>query len=127
MNTLITLKYVDADNYKQSIEFVLAGEITDEQITTISAKLEDGECIIAQQLGLPTPSEKMAELHTFPTESDHVFTTIEEFQDGLPKAIDMLTDDVPTIPDYSADTFVMSILSVTEWDIQTEMTRLGMS
>ena len=35
MNTKITLKYVDADNYKQQIDYVLKGEITDKQLNEI--------------------------------------------------------------------------------------------
>ena len=81
-NTLITLKYVDENNYKESINYVLKGEITDEQLNEIAEHLEDGECIIAEEIGLPTPALQFAEKYDFPTEDDHVFTTIQEFQSG---------------------------------------------
>jgi hypothetical protein len=126
MNTLITLKYVDGDNYKQHLDFVLAGEISDSQLQDIANKLDDGECIIADQIGLPTPSASFAGRFDFPTDSDHAWTTIEEFQSGVPSASELYTDNKPTIEGYTVDNFVNNILAIHEWDESSEMSRLGM-
>lgn len=127
MNTLITLKYVDANNCKSLVDFVLSGSITDAQLSTIAKKLDEGECIIADQIGLPTPSRQMAERFDFPTESDHVWTTIEEFQAGVPKAKDLMTELEPSLPDYTVDVFVTSITGIDSWDEVSEMSRVGIS
>lgn len=125
-NTLITLKYVDASNYKKSIDYVLKGEITDEQLNEIAEHLEDGECIIAEEIGLPTPALQFAENYDFPTEDDHVFTTIQEFQSGIPSAESLHTDLPPTDPNYTVDDFYTRIIESNGWDITREYERLGM-
>ena len=126
MNTKITLKYVDADNYKQQIDYVLKGEITDKQLNEIVEYLEDGECIIAEQIGLPTPALLFAENYDFPTEDDHVFTTIQEFQSGVPEASSLLTEEPPTDPNYTVDVFCNKIIEADGWDVTNEVNRLGM-
>ena len=126
MNTKITLKYVDASNYKKHIDYVMAGEITDEQLKEIATHLEDGECIIAEQVGLPTPALQFAENFDFPTEDDHVFTTIQEFQSGIPDAASLYTEEAPTDPDYTVEQFYERILDCNGWDVSYEVERLGM-
>lgn len=122
MNTEIKLMYVDADNYKKTDRVVLAGEISADQIERIQECLDDGEFLIAHQLGLPSPVEQMEALG----EADHVWTTMTAFQHGEePSPEDMLTQDAPTLA-MTVDQFVAAIEAV-EWDTHAEMERLGLS
>lgn len=126
VNTEIWLKYADADNYKSFIRVVLAGEITAEHIHQISQKLEFGDSLVAAQLGLPTPSEELEREQAFPNESDHVWTSLEAFESGLPKAEELHTNDSPTTSQYCVEQFVEAISTIREWDIVNEMKRLDM-
>lgn len=123
MNTLLQLNYADASNHKKDIELVLEGEITVDQIATIASKLNEGESIIAHQVGLPTPSEKFDEDFDFPTADDHVWTDIEAFSYGNPSPKDMLTDKEPNFH-MTISEFVEKMKAVEEWDIGAEMERL---
>lgn len=125
MNTGLQLQYYDESGYSQSIDVILRGEITSSQIKTIGMSLNEGDSIIAEQVGLPTPSEQFASEFEFPTDNDHVWTTINEFRDGEPVAENMLTDGEPNI-DMSVDQFIESLQQV-NWDIGGEMERLGIT
>lgn len=122
-NTELFLMYRDADNYKAHITVVLAGAITDEQIAAIKPKLSDGYFIIAEQVGLPTPSFEFRGYDNWPNEDcDHVYTTWGDFEDGIPVAVEMLTDEEPTI-ELTVDQLVANILAVS-WDVEKEWQRM---
>lgn len=123
MNTELSLKYVDASNYKSYLTVVLSGAITTEEVTLLSQHLEDGDSIIAHQVGLPTPSELLASQFQFPSVDDHVWTMLESFEHGIPQASTMHTDKAATINNYSISQFVQKV-SKTNWDISKEMARL---
>ncbi len=123
-NTELFLMYRDADNYKAYLTVVLAGAITDEQLAAIKPKLSDGCFIIAEQVGLPTPSFQFSHYDNWPNEDcDHVFTTWGAFEGGVPTAAEMLTDDEPTI-ELTVDQLVVNILAVEEWDVEKEWRRM---
>jgi len=123
MNTKIELMYRDGDNYKAFITVVVSGVITDEQTATMQEGLTDGHFIIAEQVGLPTPSEAFMGLDSFPSESDHVYTTVCEFYENEPDASDLHTTDSPTI-DMDVGELVRRI-DEADWDVGVEMERLG--
>lgn len=130
MNSKLELTYKDADGFNQCDSFVLQGLFTQEQINTIHQILTkndaDGCFIIAHELELPTPSEKMAdEGFPFPTEKDHVFTMIDQFHDRIPTPEDFATEEKETVGYYSTVLFVAR-LEKAAWDIPAEMARLGM-
>lgn len=122
-NTQLELRYVDAAGHKAYETVVLDGAITQEQIAIIKAHLEDGECLIAHQVDLPTPAETFEDRYDFPTDDDHVWTELEAFADGAPSVEDLLTDD-PDDGLMSIEEFVKRVSSV-EWDVAAEMERLG--
>lgn len=123
-NTELSLMYRDADNYKAHMTVVLAGVITDEQLAAIKPKLFDHYFIIAEQVGLPTPSFQFCGYDNWPNEDcDHVYTTWGDFEDGIPKAVDMLTDSEPTI-ELTVEQLVANILAVEEWDVEKEWQRM---
>lgn len=123
-NTKIELLYRDASNYKQFDEVVLEGQLTDQQIANIKEHLHDGEALIAREVGLPTPSEKNAEQgYNFPTDDDHVFTTLCAFEDDTPKAEDLYTDE-PHTPGLTALGFACAVATA-PFDIGAEMERMG--
>lgn len=122
MNTRLDLEYRDASNYKANICVVLEGEITPDMISQIGDHLDDGDCIIADQVGLPTPSEQLFREFDGPGEDDHVYTAIEQWSDGDPVVADFLTDAPPTL-EMSVWKFTQIITS-TVWDVSREMMRL---
>ncbi|WP_060059903.1 hypothetical protein [Burkholderia ubonensis] len=128
LNTQINLMYRDGDNHKEVLSEVVSGAISQEQVAQISEHLEDGIFLIAEQVGLPTPSFLYCGKYRWPTKSDHVFTTWLDFEeaqdDGLssPAAEAMLTDKAPTL-DLNIDTLVARILSA-KWDAKPEWTRM---
>lgn len=132
-NTKLHLLYVDGANYKTSLTVVLAGAITNEQIAAIKPKLDRGIMVIAEQIGLPTPSFNFRGKDGWPSdELDHVFTTLQDFKDfsevqdgdeNLPAAAEMLTDEEPTIG-LTLGALVSNILAVDEWDVATEWYRM---
>ena len=118
--------YRDADNYKQDITIVFSGLITDEQIAAIKAKMEDGYFIIAEQLGLPSPSQLMADQYDFPSESDHVWTTVTAFEDETPTAASLHTSQPADSPQFSVEALVSAFENLAAWDVAKEMDRLGL-
>ncbi|KVP39855.1 hypothetical protein [Burkholderia ubonensis] len=129
LNTQINLMYRDADNHKEFMTEVVAGAITQEQVAQIAARLQGRIFVIAEQIGLPTPSFLYCGKYRWPTtRADHVFTTWLDFEDAqedgleLPAAEGMRTEKEPTL-DLDIDTLVARILSVT-WDVKTEWTRM---
>lgn len=122
MNTKLQLCYSDGSNFKQFLNVILKGEITDDQLVAIQENLDEDEYMIAFQVGLPTISELFADNYEFPTAEDHVWTQILDFEGEL-SSKDMLTSEAPTL-NISVDEFVSRITSVV-WDEIGEMERLG--
>ena len=123
MNSVFDLEYRDAANYRAGERVVVSGEITQDQIDEISRNLEDGQFIIAHQVGLPTPAEK---LHAeFGVDSDdHVFTTLEQWESDQPTIADFLTEDPATI-EMTVEELARKIGSAS-WDVSGEMERQGL-
>jgi len=122
MNTRLDLEYRDASNYRANASVVVKGEITQEMICHIDQNLEDGMFIISHQVGLPTPAERLHGEYGGADEDDHVFTALEEWEDGdLPSVEDLLTCDAPTI-DMTVDVLAQKIGSA-YWDVGAEMIR----
>lgn len=128
--TKLSLLYRDANNYKEYHPEVLAGEISEEQLRLIAAKLDDGVFLIAEQVGLPTPSFIDVGNSGWPRKNeDHVFTTLVVFEEAqedgndLPEPSDLLTDEPPTLAmDVAA--FVAKVQAVSAWDVKAEWARM---
>tara|TARA_B100002003_G_scaffold238589_1_gene256999 strand:+ start:860 stop:1270 length:411 start_codon:yes stop_codon:yes gene_type:complete len=125
-NTSLKLMYRDEDNNKTFLDIVLAGLITDEQIKSVQSVMDDECQIIAKQVGLPTPSETLSEAYPFPTEADHVWTTVFAFEDTTPRAADLHTLAPVTSPSMTVEEFVNNMLAIECWDETTEVERLGL-
>lgn len=130
MNTQISLMYRDADNYKTYHTEVLAGEITAEQVAAVAEALDDGTFLIAEQVGLPTPSFSEVGRRGWPSNaSDHVFTTLASFEEALEEGKDLpsleslLTEDAPTLA-MDIATLVERIVGVSEWFVKPEWARM---
>jgi len=124
MNTELTLEYRDAANWGASETVILAGEMTPELFDRLKRTLSDDCFLIAYQVGLPTPSGRMGEFGAFPTENDHVWTTISEFMVGPDSVQDLLTDAEPT-EEITLEEFVEKLEQISDWDVGAEMERLG--
>ncbi|APD92022.1 hypothetical protein BM525_19255 (plasmid) [Alteromonas mediterranea] len=125
-NTSLKLMYRDEDNNKTYLDIVLAGLITDEQIKSVQSVMDDECKIIAKQVGLPTPSETLSEAYSFPTEADHVWTTVFAFEDTTPRAADLHTLAPVTSPSMTVEEFVNNMLAIECWDETAEVERLGL-
>jgi hypothetical protein len=122
MNTFITLQYADEHNYKKCIECILSGSLTTAQILQIKEKLDEGIYLVANQVGLPTPSELLLGSN-FPNESDHAWTSIHEFRfEDEASPSDFATQGVPTV-EITANQLYTNIMAVT-WNEVNEMERL---
>ena len=124
-NTKLELVYCDSDNNKVRETVILIGGLSPVQIVMMARKLKDGDKIIAHQIGLPTPSQQQQGTDYWPSdEIDHVFTTLEAFEDGsVPHLEDLLTTEAPT-HDLSIEDVYQRLIQVKEWDISTEWNRL---
>lgn len=129
-NTKLTLLYRDAGNYKEYQTEVLAGEVTTEQLAAMAAKLDDGTYLVAEQVGLPTPSFANLGSPGWPrAKTDHVFTTLADFEEALdegedlPDPADLLTDEAPTL-DLDVATLVARLQAITTWAVRPEWERM---
>ena len=128
MNTLITLAYCDADNYKASTEVVVAGELTGELRSRLERAIaggENGSFVICHQVGLPTPSTQFIGRDGFPNdEIDHVWSTIEEVERGQPF---QLTDVQPTVSVSAEELVARFEFAAPKWDVAAECERMQRS
>jgi hypothetical protein len=123
MNTRIDLEYRDADNFRKGEVVVVSGAITGPMIEAIRSNLEDDMFIIANQVGLPTPAEKLHSDHGGPKAADHVYTIMEGWDDDELRPEDLLTSEPPT-HDLSIGELAQKIASA-RWDVPAEMDRQG--
>lgn len=122
MNTKINLLYVDGHNYKKGVRVVVHGAITEDHISAMHENMDEGLYIIADQVGLPSPSIELAKSYQFPNGDDHVWTTLEDFLSGKPNPEEMLTEDEPTL-DLSIEELASKI-SQAIWDEELETDRI---
>jgi len=129
-NTLLTLTYRDAGNFKRQLEEVVRGAISASQVERLSRKFESGYMLIAEQLGLPTPSfEEMPGEEDWPSEElDHVYTSWAQFEDadGAPALSTLLTDRPPTLA-MTIDELVARTEAVRRWNVSDEWDRMEQS
>lgn len=124
MNTKLTLIYTDAHGHKSYLDVVLRGQMTPRQSGIIYQSLHDNEFLIADQVGLPTPSEQMSQNGPFPTSDDHVWSSIQgdmNLKQG--KVGRFFTDEAHTI-DMTVEQFAQRMKAV-NFDVSAEMARLG--
>lgn len=119
-NIEVTVQYADASNWKQQATIILSGTPEAEDIRAAVENLEDGEFLIAHQVGLPTPQEGSD------SDDDHVFCTLDIFEGANPEndIKCFLTDSKPTI-DMTIGELLRKIASQ-KWDVPAEMARLGL-
>ncbi|WP_425953111.1 hypothetical protein [Ralstonia pseudosolanacearum] len=124
-NTKLELVYCDADNCQVRETVVLSGVLSQVEIVMLARKLQEGDKIIAHQVGLPTPSLQQRGNGDWPNEKiDHVFTTLEAFEGGaVPHMEDLLTLEPPT-HELSIKDLYQSLLDVKGWDVASEWGRL---
>lgn len=65
-NTIVSILYRDASNYKNTTEVRVSGTLTQDQIGRITACLDDGEYFIPERVGL-----KVQRWNKFDPELDH--------------------------------------------------------
>ena len=127
MNTRLTLEYTCA-SAKKTIEVIVPGAISQQQVDGIQYNAIDGHQIIADQVGLPSPLElmiKTGEIGGY-DENDHPLTNLADWNDGAPRAESLHTRE-PVTPgiDASIEELTERLVSVA-WDQGEEMDRLGL-
>ena len=104
MNTIIEYLYRDASNYKQWNSVIVGGEITQEDLERIEAKLFEGEYFVPHDVGLPEHR-----ITDYRTDDDHCWFEWEVCD------VAELTEELPTI-DMSAEELVRRFEQVSHWD-----------
>lgn len=128
LNTRLRLKYEDSSGQSVFLTEVLSGEITIKQAALIKDSIFEPADLIAEQVGLPTPAVKMLQsLRDWPNPSvDHVYTTLLDFESGIPDVSLMLTTEPPTL-DLSVYDLVVKLRAAdfsntaVEWDRQAKI------
>lgn len=124
MGVRIELMYRDADNHKAFDSVLLQGGINTDQIREIAKLCDEGCKVIASEIGLPTPAETlMAEYGE--SVADHVFTTLEQWEDRLPEPEELHADEPEPRFGTSVDQLIER-LRAAPWDIGKEMMRLDL-
>jgi len=125
-NTKLNMMYRDGANYKNSMAVVLSGAISSEQFHELKDRLVDGYMLIAEQVGLPTPSFAFLGYDNWPSDDmDHSWTTMVDFDEGgvaEDRYMSLRTNDDPTV-DMSISTLVERLRG-TEWDDVSEWERM---
>lgn len=125
MNTRIELEYRTATDSASEI-IVLAGAITQAQADQITSNMIDEFQVIAHQIGLPTPSESLAQEREFPDSEDHLLTNFSDWLVDTPMAESLHTTDTPThdLPITELADRIEQI-GPEGWDFLAEDVRLG--
>lgn len=115
-NTKLELDYRSA-SMKHSLELVLAGAITQDEIRAMSMNLIDGYQIIAPQVSLTSPLEDA--MHTGMIdrydETDHPLTDLGQWADGEPLAPSMHTDEPVNVQHYTISELA-EVIANAQWD-----------
>lgn len=106
--------YRDASNFKAWGELLLEGELTAEEVAQLSARFDQGELFIAEQIGVPTLYEELwrqcqCELSD---ELDHVWHEFSEIRSATGEDLTRLK------PWGSAATLLASVEKVEAWDLK---------
>lgn len=121
-NTKLVLLYRDGVDEERALVVILEGAIDEGQLALLKAKLEEGEYLIADQVGLPTPAEQMRGQDEWPNgQIDNVFTRITNVLDEQ-AAEALWTNEPPSIA-LHIDELVARMNVVKEWDIEAEWER----
>lgn len=74
LNTLISYIYRDAANYQQHERIVLAGELSQADLTVIKNNLIDGQFFIPEQVGIEPLQERFSSLDV---DDDHPYHELD--------------------------------------------------
>lgn len=126
VNTRLELAYTSA-SMKAYETVIVPGAVTQQQINKITSGLFDGEQIIAEQVGLPTPlSIELEAQKADPEPEDHVFTNLADWADSEPLAEALHTHEEPThTVDIEALANHIGQIGQNGWNIADETERLG--
>ena len=85
--------YRDAGNYKVWGELLLEGELTNEEVSRLTARFDEGELFIAEQIGVPTLYEELwRQCQCEPSEElDHVWHEFSEVRAATSEDLVRLT------------------------------------
>jgi len=73
------LLYKDGGCNNAPTTVILSGELQASDVNVMAKVLNEDKYLIVHQVGLPIPSETLAEDFDFPTEDDHVWSYLNEF------------------------------------------------
>lgn len=119
--TVVPYQYRDAANYKAGGEIILAGLLSEVDISAIKSKLDSGEYFIPHDLGLGIP-ELQDTLESFPSEDDHVY---HELLLDEREVVSELPEGKVAIPAQSFVEAFAVLKDVDTWNVVAATERLG--
>lgn len=122
MGVRIELMYRDGDNHKTFDSVLLKGAIDADQIRSIASLCDEGCRVIANEIGLPTPAEKMLAEYG-ESGADHVFTTLEQWEERLPEPEELHANEPEPRFGITVGQLIDQLRQA-PWDIGKEMMRL---
>ena len=112
MNLLISYRYRDASNYKQSNTVILKGALATAQLAKLEQKLSAGDGFIPSDIDLPDLQTQFGGVNG----DDHVFHELVEID---------TCNEAPTIK-MTAEDLDRKVMAIVDWDIEAAMERLGL-
>lgn len=111
--------YRDAGNYKVWGELLLEGELTNEEVSRLTARFDEGELFIAEQIGVPTLYEELwRQCQCEPSEElDHVWHEFSEVRAATSEDLVRLT------PWGVASDLLARVESGDAWDLALSLNR----
>lgn len=106
--------YRDASNFKAWGELLLEGELTAEEVAQLSARFDQGELFVAEQIGVPTLYEELwRQCQCEPSdELDHVWHEFSEIRVAT-------SEDLARLKLWgSAAALLASVEKVEAWDLK---------
>lgn len=105
--------YRDAGNYKVWGELLLEGELTNEDVSRLTARFDEGELFIAEQIGVPTLYEELwRQCQCEPSEElDHVWHEFSEVRAATSEDLARLS------PWGKADALLASVEKLSSWEL----------
>lgn len=105
--------YRDAGNYKVWGELLLEGELTNEDVSRLTARFDEGELFIAEQIGVPTLYEELwRQCQCEPSEElDYVWHEFSEVRAATSEDLARLS------PWGKADALLASVEKLSSWEL----------
>ncbi len=126
-NTVLTVCYRDAANYKTAYELRLSGQFSSEQWDRLKKALDEETGFVPDQVGLDNPAKAFVGYDSFPNEElDHGWCELPEAEGDYEDLYPCCAIKASTPARMSVEEFVAAC-EATTWDPLAEYERLKAS